>query len=1435
MNRTSGLYARRTLLTLGALLLCQVSSARAQGPDGPSDPEPVNVRRAGGFRLYGLADFAITGMRNVGNSTWFTVSSGPSDTYNFYSDLTGRVRGTPSSPTGYCCGFFELQLWMTAARTNWLKNRDIAPTLENDRGGGWNARMNYQRWAPDLYWSMEGRDGSVGSLYSGATTEDGTGTCLDMNNRPNDFVPGGLPALAASDCPKTWAGPQFDGERPVPDTVFLKRFQASKATFNFDDWHYRKDERSSKLYGSFQTFGATNDFGREALRKMGNVVPGGVGNPTQDGYPLGIEWDFNVWSYAVPTVADAMFYKATVVNKSAEVYGVGLDYDSLYLGFMVRPFHTTGSQSPAIYAVPAKGAFFEAQVNINATNCYGAVHGSNVTGGYTAGTTIRSCLSNTSSNRGFRGGAGGTVMLKSPIGDLRNKKFTDPTSPFYFPSHLNRGDTLTYNVANACGFTCSTDTFIGTPNRAAFGAYTGNEADALAGRGKTANDLNQLQYFDLFHTQDWPQRWTPSNPTVGGFNKYVPPGNWDWNHDGILDTLAVTTCGRQGCVKPWSDTLPGGFPNALHNKYDVGVGPIKLKAGDSTSFIIAFLSTPDSAGFEALVDNVIQIYQNFWLSPEPPCPTNIVSASAQGGNRQFDTRVNLFFDQSVNDCTDKFLVEQAKALKASLLANDVRLKTINPRLVNQIRGRGLPRGTILVDTVPKDTSGRYSSDATLIANARACSTSTTYNPALCAIVVDTAVGVVDSLFIFKSCDLGQTFTSSSGTACVPSPARDVSGSSPRFPWQAYAKLGRGTDGRFPATYSDGAVTGGVTYTYVVVGQSFAASFPVTNLVSGQLVQQTFTVRPATLNGLSTSTSNRNVATVYVPLSVQAGGRGTNARFASTNVDTTAAFATSIFAQRPVRGTDTLRVQLAVSDSAEVEIFRADTTQANSPITKSTVRLFALADTGSATLSRRIGVQQETFVANGAPVDVAGHFIRTDSVVGVGKYTFFRFLPNSGPNGRGPQVTYLAAGVPFFVTDTLPTTDITPASTLVRSDFPGVATTFDPTRQKGFLGLSWTQAGIGLLNTPAYPTIQWLSNLGTARDQAAYSHYVVSFGDREFGPDAPFRLDQVNPQNTQTAFTNSLNKRKTVSSTDASVTSATALARALGRAITTDSLAALALPFTIKNARTGGAVAVAVLKSELVQSLPLGNVGDTVRVTAPADKWLPGEKLYFVETFSRIRDTVIAGKTLTRVDATGKPIVDQVTRVTWGPGIIGCVSIATCNPVIGVGGTGYTQTNAGEQMDFVYFAPIGGPQVNGSLLRLNFTVAPEQSGAQVASVTGEDLSQIRVVPNPYVMFSQFEQTPGTKRLMFTHLPPKGNIRIYTASGQFVQQINWTPDDLDHNCSATVQTTQCQATGDLVWNMRTREDLELGAGFYVFQVTSDVGGRKQQKLGKFVVIH
>jgi hypothetical protein len=82
------------------------------------------------------------------------------------------------------------------------------------------------------------------------------------------------------------------------------------------------------------------------------------------------------------------------------------------------------------------------------------------------------------------------------------------------------------------------------------------------------------------------------------------------------------------------------------------------------------------------------------------------------------------------------------------------------------------------------------------------------------------------------------------------------------------------------------------------------------------------------------------------------------------------------------------------------------------------------------------------------------------------------------------------------------------------------------------------------------------------------------------------------------------------------------------------------------------------------------------------------------------------------------------------------------------------------------------------------------------------------------------------VLFTNLPATGTLRIYTVAGQFVQQITFTPDDLE-------------GAGDLFFNLRTREGSDMASGLYlwVLNAPSDPTNATSTPLraaGKFVII-
>ncbi|RPI01897.1 MAG: hypothetical protein EHM72_05425 [Calditrichaeota bacterium] len=140
---------------------------------------------------------------------------------------------------------------------------------------------------------------------------------------------------------------------------------------------------------------------------------------------------------------------------------------------------------------------------------------------------------------------------------------------------------------------------------------------------------------------------------------------------------------------------------------------------------------------------------------------------------------------------------------------------------------------------------------------------------------------------------------------------------------------------------------------------------------------------------------------------------------------------------------------------------------------------------------------------------------------------------------------------------------------------------------------------------------------------------------------------------------------------------------------------------------------------------------------------------------------------------------------------------------------------------------------GDLYRIKFIRPPSQSDSFVFTVLPENsvnaesldrmMDRIKVVPNPYIATNSMESAIANpylnqqRRLMFTHIPADCIIRIFTPTGLLVDEIqvdNEADDGVAH------------------WDMLSKEDLEVAAGMYVYQVKSNVTGK--EKIGKFAVI-
>jgi len=98
---------------------------------------------------------------------------------------------------------------------------------------------------------------------------------------------------------------------------------------------------------------------------------------------------------------------------------------------------------------------------------------------------------------------------------------------------------------------------------------------------------------------------------------------------------------------------------------------------------------------------------------------------------------------------------------------------------------------------------------------------------------------------------------------------------------------------------------------------------------------------------------------------------------------------------------------------------------------------------------------------------------------------------------------------------------------------------------------------------------------------------------------------------------------------------------------------------------------------------------------------------------------------------------------------------------------------------------------------------------------DDLNKIKVVPNPYMVQSKFNESAGNHLLRFARLPNVCDISIYTISGEFV-------DKFTHNDPYD---------GNEWWDLKNQRGEFVSPGLYIYVVETP-GGEKL--IDKFAVV-
>ena len=153
-------------------------------------------------------------------------------------------------------------------------------------------------------------------------------------------------------------------------------------------------------------------------------------------------------------------------------------------------------------------------------------------------------------------------------------------------------------------------------------------------------------------------------------------------------------------------------------------------------------------------------------------------------------------------------------------------------------------------------------------------------------------------------------------------------------------------------------------------------------------------------------------------------------------------------------------------------------------------------------------------------------------------------------------------------------------------------------------------------------------------------------------------------------------------------------------------------------------------------------------------------------------------------------------------------IGSANPAINAGEFAYQVNINNAPGDSQNLPPTTGTVINiksfnalkdGDAFQISF----KRSSTQAQNA---DLSQIRVVPNPYIVVSKFENLQNVRDIKFMYLPPECTINIYTVSGTLVKTIN-----------------HVNGEGTLSWNLLSDWNQALSFGVYVYVVEDPFGNK------------
>jgi len=114
----------------------------------------------------------------------------------------------------------------------------------------------------------------------------------------------------------------------------------------------------------------------------------------------------------------------------------------------------------------------------------------------------------------------------------------------------------------------------------------------------------------------------------------------------------------------------------------------------------------------------------------------------------------------------------------------------------------------------------------------------------------------------------------------------------------------------------------------------------------------------------------------------------------------------------------------------------------------------------------------------------------------------------------------------------------------------------------------------------------------------------------------------------------------------------------------------------------------------------------------------------------------------------------------------------------------------------------------------FDMGPFAPSALDASAEETILDLVRVVPNPYYAFSEYENNKLDNTVKITNLPPYAIVRIFMMDGTMVRQLEI--DNRGSDTAISSKNNTSQSRNEIDWKLTNFRDVPVASGMYLIHI-------------------